>query len=113
MIAQNMTNRPKGANQSFDVAAFPMKLTEQDLDEVFRLKHGDLAHTGWSPRLAHRFGYFSPDDIYETVVSKLVTPETAWLDVGCGSHVMPTNPAVAQRLSERCRVLVGGMPGRS
>jgi 2-polyprenyl-3-methyl-5-hydroxy-6-metoxy-1,4-benzoquinol methylase len=91
----------------------PMDFTRQDINEVFNLKHGDLSLGGWSPRLARRFGYFSPDDIYETIVAKLVERETTWLDVGCGSDIFPSNRTVAQLLSERCELLVGVDPSEN
>jgi len=100
----------EGTMRYFDYVASPMKLTERDFDDIFKLKYGDLSLAGWSPRLARWFGYFSPDDIYETVVSQLVTHETAWLDVGCGRDVFPSNQATARLLSERCSLLVGVDP---
>jgi ubiquinone/menaquinone biosynthesis C-methylase UbiE len=57
-----------------------------------------------------RFGYFTPDDVYEAVVERLVTPGCRWLDVGCGRDVFPTNRALAKELSTRCGTLVGVDP---
>jgi SAM-dependent methyltransferase len=78
-----------------------------DLDSVFRLKHGDPNSTGWAPRRRHRFGYFTPDDVYEAVVAKLVRPGCAWLDVGCGRDIFPTNRRLSRLLADRCGTLVG------
>src|SRR5262245_41438272 len=81
--------------------------TRGELDRVFRLKHGDPRASGWRPRTSYRMGYFTPDDHYEALVDRLVTPATAWLDVGCGRELFPQNRALAAELSRRCRLLVG------
>jgi SAM-dependent methyltransferase len=85
----------------------PNLITHPDVEKVFRTKHGELSHVGWGPRLRQRFSYFNPDEHYEAVVDKLVTPGCAWLDVGCGPEVFPDNVKLAQLLSNRCQVLVG------
>lgn len=81
-----------------------------DLDEVFRLKYGDPATTGWSPRMRYERGYFTPEDHYEALVSTLVTESTTWLDVGCGRFLFPGNEALARKLSGRCSHLTGVDP---
>ncbi len=78
-----------------------------ELERVFRLKYGEPRDTGWRPRTSYRAGYFTPDEHYEALVGRLVTPATAWLDVGCGRDVFPQNRALARELSRRCRLLVG------
>lgn len=80
------------------------------LERVFRLKYGDLAAAGWSPRLRHRFGYFSPDDFYEALVDSLVTEGSSWVDVGCGRDLFPSNRPLAEQLSARAGRLVGVDP---
>jgi 2-polyprenyl-3-methyl-5-hydroxy-6-metoxy-1,4-benzoquinol methylase len=85
-------------------------LSFEELDHVFRLKHGDPATTGWRPRMSHQAGYFTPDDHYEALVNRLVTPGTRWLDVGCGRDLFPSNPELARQLSRRCAELVGVDP---
>jgi len=82
-------------------------VTGKDLDRTFRIKHGDLSQTGWSPRMQRAFDYYNPDDYYEALVATLVQPETRWLDVGCGRTLFPSNPRLARVLSDRCRLLVG------
>lgn len=84
--------------------------TRDELDRVFRQKHGDPETTGWSPRRRYRFGYFTPDDVYEAIVAKLVSPETDWLDVGGGRDLFPHNVPLARELASRCRCLVGVDP---
>jgi SAM-dependent methyltransferase len=81
--------------------------SEAALRNVFRIKYGDPASTGWGPAMRLRAGYFNPDDHYEALVASLVTPETLWLDVGCGRDIFPSNRALAKGLSARCRRLVG------
>jgi SAM-dependent methyltransferase len=60
-----------------------------------------------------RFGYFTPDDFYEAVLSGLVTPDTRWLDVGCGRNIFPSNLPLSRELSSRCRRLVGVDPDQN
>jgi SAM-dependent methyltransferase len=84
--------------------------TPAELDRVFRLKHGDPRTCGWRPRTSYRMGYFTPDDHYEALVDRLVTPATTWLDVGCGRDLFPQNKPLALELSRRCELLVGVDP---
>ncbi len=86
---------------------FELGLTKLELEEDYRLRHGDPATHGWGPRMRLRFGYFSPDVFYEALVAKFVTPNVAWLDVGCGRSIFPGNQQLAQILAERCALLVG------
>jgi hypothetical protein len=57
--------------------------------------------------MRRRFGYFTRDVFYEAIVARLVTPNAAWLDVGCGRNIFPSNQHLAQILAERCGLLVG------
>jgi hypothetical protein len=81
--------------------------SNSELCELFQLKHQDLANEGWGPRLRARFGYFTPDDVYEATIAGLVTSDTAWLDVGGGRDLFPANEQLAGTLSLRARLLVG------
>src|SRR5882672_6315992 len=78
----------------------------QNLREVLNLKHGGEA-VGWGPKLRAQFGYYTPDDWYEALLFEKVTPETEWLDVGCGRMMFPSNRSAARVLADRCRLLVG------
>lgn len=80
-----------------------------ELMQLFNRKYPS-PKLGWGPRLRLRFGYFSPDDVYESFVDRLVTPDTRWLDVGCGRNVFPSNSALARALAKRCELLVGVDP---
>ena len=53
------------------------------------------------------FGYFTPDEVYETIVAKLVKQGSCWADVGCGHEVFPGNDGLACELADRCEELVG------
>lgn len=80
------------------------------LEKVFRQKHGDPATTGNSPRRRHRYGYFTPDDVYEAVVAQLVGSGCTWIDVGGGRDLFPSNSKLARLLADRCHHLVGVDP---
>jgi 2-polyprenyl-3-methyl-5-hydroxy-6-metoxy-1,4-benzoquinol methylase len=51
--------------------------------------------------------YFSPSEYYESILARLVTPATRWLDVGGGRQPLPGNVRLARALSDRCECLVG------
>jgi SAM-dependent methyltransferase len=78
--------------------------SDEELRDVLALKEGRWA------RRRERFHYFSPDDHYEALVRRLVTPDTRWLDVGGGSSPFPRKSALATELAQRCRLLVGVDP---
>jgi len=82
-------------------------ITTSDLQRLALLKYGPAPTRGWGPTLRDGFGYFTPDDWYETLVDQLVTPATRWLEVGCGRHIFPSNSALAEKLAARCARLVG------
>lgn len=81
-----------------------------ELVAVFADKYGAAENRGWMQRLWTRLDYFSPDDYYETTVSKLVFPQCDWLDVGCGRNIFPGNLRLAQKLALRCGYLLGADP---
>lgn len=81
--------------------------SEDELAKVFQIKYGTPEETGWSPRLRWDHGYFNPDDHYEALVNNLVTSDTAWMDVGCGRFLFPSNGALAKELAGRAMRLCG------
>jgi SAM-dependent methyltransferase len=83
------------------------------LSRLFQSKYGDLRSTGWSPRWRQRFGYYTPDDVYEALVANLVSEGCLWLDVGGGRHLFPDNPGLAAELADRCALLVGVDPSET
>jgi SAM-dependent methyltransferase len=87
-----------------------LPLSRQELETIFHIKYGRAGDLGWGPRMRLLFGYFNPDDQYETLVAKLVNKNTRWLDVGCGRDLFPSNRALARQLSERCAFLMGVDP---
>ncbi len=82
----------------------------QALRQMFHLRYGPAARLGWGPRLRADYGYYTPDDVYEALVAGLVVPGMAWLDVGCGRELFPSNREAARALSQRCARLVGVDP---
>lgn len=85
-------------------------LEQEELERVFKLKYESSGPIGSTPSLYRKFGYHSPDDYYEALVNRLVGSDTAWLDVGCGRALFPSNMPLAKVLSERCESLVGVDP---
>ncbi len=86
------------------------EITQRDLFNLFVMKYGDPETTGWSPRRRLRFDYFPPTEYYEALVSNLVSDDIDWIDVGGGRSLFPSNPSLAQRLSQQVRRLVGVDP---
>jgi len=80
------------------------------LRQMFHLRYGALDRLGWGSRLRREHAYYTPDDVYEALIAGLVAPGLHWLDVGCGRHLFPNNPALADALSARCARLVGVDP---
>jgi 2-polyprenyl-3-methyl-5-hydroxy-6-metoxy-1,4-benzoquinol methylase len=79
------------------------------LQRTAAVKYGDPP-PGWAPAMRTRFGYFTPDDVYESLVDRVIAKGSRWLDVGCGRDVFPTNRTLARELSGRCGTLVGVDP---
>lgn len=87
--------------------------THQELVNVFIQKYGEIADLNWSPALRWKFNYFNPDDVYEALMSKLVSDETTWLDVGCGRNIFPSNHKLSRQLADRAKLLVGVDPDQT
>ena len=49
-------------------------LSGEELRAIYDSKYVRGARVGWGPKMRLAFGYFTPDDHYEALVSKLVTP---------------------------------------
>lgn len=90
-----------------------MEYLRHYLEMIFRLKHGEPETTGSAPRRRWRFGYFTPDDHYEGLLAQLVQPGSAWIDVGGGRDVFPTNPKLARMLADRAERLLGLDPSNN
>lgn len=61
-------------------------ITTSDLQRLALLRHGPAPTRGGGPRLRDRFGYFTPNDWYETLVDQLVTPAMWRLLKAVGLH---------------------------
>jgi SAM-dependent methyltransferase len=85
----------------------PFAFAASELAAVFDSKYYRFGELGWGPRRRRASGYFTPDDYYEALVNRLVTPGCRWADVGCGRDVFPGNPDLAGQLSRRCGHLLG------
>jgi 2-polyprenyl-3-methyl-5-hydroxy-6-metoxy-1,4-benzoquinol methylase len=90
--------------------AAAIRLSPQELRHVHELRNPVADPTNWCARTNRRFGYYAPDEHYEAAVARLLAEGGAWLDVGSGRMVFPNNPALARRLADRCRSLVGVDP---
>jgi hypothetical protein len=86
--------------------------SSQDLRAIYDIKYRN-GRVGWGPRMRLRFGYFTPDDYYEALISKLVTTGCEWADLGCGRHLIPTNLPLAEQLSRTAGYVVGIDPDRN
>lgn len=84
--------------------------SEQELRAYLAERFEDLSRHGWRSVLKWRFKYFAPEVWYESVVDRLVMPQTTWIDVGGGKAVIPHNTKLSQTLSDRCAKLVGVDP---
>jgi SAM-dependent methyltransferase len=73
-------------------------------------KYGPAETTGPAPRLWYRYGYATPDEHYEALVSKLLFEGCDWLDVGCGRNIFPGNRHLADTLASRAGFLMGVDP---
>lgn len=80
------------------------------LRQMFHLRYGSADALGWGPRLRARYGYYTPDDVYEALLAGLIVEGSRWLDAGCGRELFPNNRALAEVLARRCARLVGVDP---
>lgn len=82
-------------------------LTHDDLMSIYDVKYYREGEPGWSPKMRLSFGYFTPDDYYEALVAKLVTPGCDWADIGCGRDIFPRHPDLARQLGARAGFVYG------
>ena len=74
--------------------------TPDDLARFFHDKYFYPTHwVGEGPSRRKRYGYYTPDDVYEATVEKLLPAGGRWLDVGGGRDVFPTYPRLAEKLA--------------
>jgi len=89
------------------------ELTESELYELFEIKYGDPSTTGWAPRRRLKYGYYTPGDIYEATIRKIVNSDTKWIDVGGGSALFPQNKPLSKILADKCKKLVAIDPSEN
>lgn len=78
-----------------------------ELMNVYNVKYYRFGDPGWGPRMRLASNYFQPDDHYEALVARLVTPGCLWADVGCGRDIFPSHPDLARELCERAEYVLG------
>jgi SAM-dependent methyltransferase len=74
---------------------------------IYNVKYYREGEPGWGPRMRLSFDHFSPDDHYEALVARLVTPGSSWADVGCGRDIFPSHPDLARELADRAGYVLG------
>jgi SAM-dependent methyltransferase len=84
--------------------------TDAEREAFFVAKYGEPSATGWGPRTRRQFGYYTPADHYEMLVSRLVRPGIRWLDVGGGRAIFPENGRLSRTLAQRCGELIAVDP---
>lgn len=89
---------------------FALSPSGAELVAIFDRKYDSANGVGWGPRMRRAFDYYTPDDVYEAIVAKLVKGDSWWADIGCGRDVFPSNPELAKELSERSEFLFGVDP---
>jgi SAM-dependent methyltransferase len=81
--------------------------SRDELMAIYNVKYYRCGEPGWGPRMRLSFNHFSPDDYYEALVARLVTPGCAWADVGCGREIFPSHPDLARELCGRAGYVLG------
>ena len=82
-------------------------LSQEELEAIYKIKYFRFGDPGWGPRTRRAFKYFLPDDYYEAMVARLISPGCSWADVGCGRDIFPSNPDLARNLSGRAGYVFG------
>jgi 2-polyprenyl-3-methyl-5-hydroxy-6-metoxy-1,4-benzoquinol methylase len=81
--------------------------SRDELLRVFQSKYCGESVLGWGPKQRLKHNYFTPDDYYEALVSRLLEHGDRWCDVGCGRDIFPTHPALAAICASRCEFVFG------
>ena len=61
---------------------------EEAKREAQRLKFSTVGELGWAPKLRERFGYFTPNEVYEGLVLSLVRARTNSVVPGILIHAL-------------------------
>ncbi len=97
-----MTEQPTSKLARMDLV-FP----QSEMTQFYLAKYGPVEQQGDRPRRRFKFKYYQPDDFYEALMNRVVTPGCRWMDVGGGRNVFPSNVALAELLATRAGRLVG------
>ena len=100
-----MTDQPTRKPARMDLV-FP----QSEMTEFYLAKYGPVDQQGERPQRRYKFKYYQPDDLYEALMNRMVTPGCRWLDVGGGRNVFPSNVRLAEKLAQRAGRLVGVDP---
>lgn len=79
----------------------------EELTRIYSVKYFRFGEPGWGPKMRLSFGYYTPDDYYEALVARLVTPGSSWADIGCGRDMFPAHPDLARELAQRAGFVFG------
>ena len=79
--------------------------SRDELEAHWSKVYGNHTEHGWRVQMRHRLRYLAPDISYECLVSKLVSEETKWIDIGGGKSIFPENRRLS-RESLRLGVLM-------
>lgn len=82
-------------------------LERSELRSLFDRKYSRYGEPGWGPMMRLKLDYYTPDDHYEAMVSRLIKPGVAWCDVGCGRDIFPNFPELGRELAERAGFVFG------
>lgn len=108
-----MPQKEKDMNRSCSTGSAQIGVDVELLRATYDAKYSNEPALGWGPSTRRKFGHYSPDEHYETVVAELITRNCDWLDVGCGREIFPSNRKLAAVLSSRARMVVGVDPDRN
>jgi SAM-dependent methyltransferase len=84
--------------------------SREELMAIYNVKYYRFGEPGWGPRMRLAIQYFTPDDYYEALINKLVTPGCAWADIGCGRDTFPSHPDLARELGRKAGFILGVDP---
>lgn len=87
----------------------PAQTLDRHVPELRRIQPNGVP-LGWKPKMRRHAGYCKPAEWYQSVVERLVTDQSKWVDIGGGHQIFPSNPWLATELSQRCKLLVGVDP---
>jgi len=109
----DVTRNKKRTGEMMSEARVVMLPTEEELLGWDRHHSTRGKRRGWRVRMRRALGYFGPETWYQAVVSRLVTGQSRWVDVGGGHSVFPQSAKLSRELADRCELLVGVDPSEN